>query len=186
MPAVATKPRPKRLTREQSALAANNTGLVYAMAHKWKGLGIDFEELVSIGQEALCRASRGWDPTRGVKFSGYACQSIIKSFIRTAQDRQRKKTIPLSGPFDTQRPESVADDNPGPVDSPAARAEMLEKALAVLDERERSVLALRIQSGMTLQVVGDIIGLTKERVRQIEAAALQKCRDELFAELEAA
>ena len=49
-----------------------------------------------------------------------------------------------------------------------------------LDERERTVLWRHYGLGwpaQTLTQIGDSLGLTAERVRQIEAAALQKLRE---------
>jgi RNA polymerase sigma factor (sigma-70 family) len=58
----------------------------------------------------------------------------------------------------------------------------LEEHLAVLPERERVVLVehygLDVETGRgkTLSQIGRLLGVTKERVRQIEAAALSRLR----------
>lgn len=58
--------------------------------------------------------------------------------------------------------------------------EQLEKILAVLTERERKVLTLRfgLEDGRyrTLEEVGKIFNVTRERIRQIEAKAIRKLR----------
>ena len=58
--------------------------------------------------------------------------------------------------------------------------EQLEKVLAALTERERKVLTLRfgLEDGKarTLEEVGKIFNVTRERIRQIEAKALRKLR----------
>ena len=58
--------------------------------------------------------------------------------------------------------------------------EQLEKVLATLSEREREVLKLRfgLEDGYsrTLEEVGHIFEVTRERIRQIEAKALKKLR----------
>ena len=54
----------------------------------------------------------------------------------------------------------------------------MEKALSCLSLKEKTVIRHRYGLGgrtpMTLQAIGDALGLTKERVRQIEANALKK------------
>ena len=55
------------------------------------------------------------------------------------------------------------------------------RALASLDSQERKVLTMRYgfhgDKGQTLRQIGKTMGLTSERIRQIEARALQKLRD---------
>lgn len=53
--------------------------------------------------------------------------------------------------------------------------EMLDKLLGVLSPRERTIL-LRRNQGETLRQVGYAIGVTKERVRQIELVAMRRIR----------
>jgi RNA polymerase primary sigma factor len=54
------------------------------------------------------------------------------------------------------------------------------KVLATLNDRERRIIALRFglsgQEPRTLEQVGELFGLTRERIRQIEAKALSKLR----------
>jgi len=77
---------------------------------------------------------------------------------------------------DRQRtPEEILTD----VDQRAIVRQLMEE----LEEREREVLRLRYglaeQDPLTLQQIGDRLGLSRERVRQIEHAALKKLGDEL-------
>ncbi len=70
----------------------------------------------------------------------------------------------------------------GPVDAASRQLlkEQIRSALGVLSEREREVLELRfgLQDGQdhTLEEVGKHFGVTRERIRQIEAKALRKLR----------
>ena len=56
--------------------------------------------------------------------------------------------------------------------------EQIQEALALLSERERTILELRFglkdEQSYSLQAVGRRLGVTGERIRQIEARALRK------------
>ena len=60
----------------------------------------------------------------------------------------------------------------------------LRSALTVLNERElRIVKERRLKDeGATLEALGETLGISKERVRQIENRALEKLRDALLRE----
>jgi len=80
--------------------------------------------------------------------------------------------------------ELVADThNPGPAEMIRDRDELrqLGELLGQIDEREAKILKLRYgldgRDPMTLKEIGAEIGLTRERVRQIEHEALAKLRD---------
>ena len=58
-----------------------------------------------------------------------------------------------------------------------------EQAMGVLDERELRIVQARrlVEEGETLETIGRRLGISKERVRQIEARALEKLRSALLA-----
>ena len=58
----------------------------------------------------------------------------------------------------------------------------MSKILNRLDEREQKIITARFGLGrgkepLTLKQVGEELGVTKERIRQLEARALSKLRD---------
>lgn len=79
-------------------------------------------------------------------------------------------------------PESGRDKKTNPVDVVSKRlmSEDIGKVLIKLEERERQVIILRfgLNNGdpLTLKDVGQIFGITRERIRRIEAKALRKLR----------
>ncbi len=101
---------------------------------------------------------------------------------RTAADTLSLDT-PVGDEEDTSIGSFVEDDRtPGPADatSNALLAEALKEILDTLTEREADVLRMRF--GMydgrthTLEEVGQIFGVTRERIRQIENKAIRKLR----------
>lgn len=101
---------------------------------------------------------------------------------RTAADTLSLDT-PVGDEEDTTIGSFVEDDNtPGPADatSNALLAEALAEILGTLTDREADVLRMRF--GMydgrthTLEEVGQIFGVTRERIRQIENKAIRKLR----------
>ncbi len=90
---------------------------------------------------------------------------------------------PIGNEGDTELADVVADTTaPTPYDlvAEAMMGREVEKLLAPLDEREREILRLRygLDRGepRTLEEVGTVLGLTRERIRQIERTALSKLR----------
>jgi RNA polymerase primary sigma factor len=70
---------------------------------------------------------------------------------------------------------------PSPYDATSKRLlkENIEEVLASLSDREAKVLKMRFGLGykpMTLEEVGKKFGVTRERIRQIEAKALRKLK----------
>ena len=70
---------------ERNKRVEDNMGLVYMVAKKFTGRGVDFEDIVQIGSVGLLKASERYNPELDVKFSTYAVAIIIgeiKRFIR--------------------------------------------------------------------------------------------------------
>jgi RNA polymerase primary sigma factor len=174
--------------REQ--IAETNLALVLAMAKRTRMSEVDFADLVSEGNMALLRAVDKFDAGRGYKFSTYACRAILKAFSRQGMKlskyRQRFPTdfdpkLERSNFLETKRTTFEKD-----------AAEEVKRIVldnrAALTDVERTVIEHRfgLESGenekpMTLEQVGQIIGVTKERVRQIQNKAMEKIRLELEA-----
>lgn len=62
---------------ETDIKAEENLGLVRLCAGKFKGKGIEYEELYSAGCIGLLKATKGFDSNRGVRFSTYAVPVIL-------------------------------------------------------------------------------------------------------------
>ncbi len=174
--------------REQ--IAETNLALVLAMAKRTRMSEVDFADLVSEGNMALLRAVDKFDAGRGYKFSTYACRAILKAFSRQGMKlskyRQRFPTdfdpkLEKSNFLETKRSgfeKDAADE---------VKRIVLENS-ADLSDVERTVIEHRfgleageIDKPMTLEQVGQIIGVTKERVRQIQNKAMEKIRLQLEA-----
>lgn len=67
-------------------IAEENLGLVHLCANKFRGRGIDYEELYSAGCIGLLKAIKAFDTERGVKFSTYAVPVILGEIKRLFRD----------------------------------------------------------------------------------------------------
>jgi len=101
--------------------------------------------------------------------------------------RSAEEPVSIDGPVGDEDSSSLGDfiedeDAPSPMDSAARQMlrEQVQSALTSLTDREREVLELRFGlldgKDHTLEEVSDFFGVTRERIRQIEAKALRKLR----------
>ena len=168
----------------RSKIVTANMGLVLAMAKRVQYDGVEFTDLVSEGSMALLRATERFDCSRGVKFSTYACRAILKGFSRAAKQSYRYRSR-----FPVQLGLLVEKDDCISIKQQEKRIEWIDDIrsivhdnLADLSGTEQSVVELRFSlddeqaSPLTLKQVGARLGLTKERIRQIQNHALDKLR----------
>jgi RNA polymerase primary sigma factor len=172
--------------REQ--IAETNLALVLAMAKRTRMSEVDFADLISEGNMALLRSVDKFDADRGFKFSTYACRAILKAFSRQGMKlskyRQRFPTdfdpaLEKSDALETRRRDLEED-------ASSHVADLVRQNNCGMSEIERLVIEHRFgldttpdHPPMTLEQVGQIIGVTKERVRQIQNKALEKIRVDL-------
>jgi RNA polymerase primary sigma factor len=166
-----------------------NLRLVVSIAKRHASAHDDFFSLVSDGNVSLIRAAEKFDYSRGNKFSTYASWAIMKNFARTIpeefkhRDRFRTAAEELfhlapdthTDQYEQEKAQSV-------------REKQVRSILSALDEREQQIIIRRFgletdQEPLTLKEVGEEMGVTKERVRQIEARALSKLRQAAQREL---
>ena len=67
-------------------LAEENLGLVHLCANKFRGRGIEYDDLYSAGCIGLLKAVKAFDTERGVKFSTYAIPVILGEIKRLFRD----------------------------------------------------------------------------------------------------
>ena len=198
--------RPSRELRSQSdlwyrrmmdckeSLARANMALVVAMAKRTRIPNAEFSELISDGNMALLRSIEKFDVSRGFKFSTYACRSILKGFNHLATKTGRYRRL-FPTEYDPEMERSDRDVHRHEIerrDSLEELREVLRSERAGLSLLERRVLTHRYAIGgssdrvRTLAEVGKAVGLTNERVRQIQNVALIKLRAAMGAELQPA
>ena len=158
-----------------------NLRLVVSIAKRHLGRRGDLFERVSDGNYALMRAVERFDYSRGNKFSTYATWSIRNQFVRDIRDNNPRRLRFIPGRDDVF--EVAIDERTGEqelLDAQEQRQEAVARLLERLNVRERQVIAGRYGIGgahaQTLTQVGKELGITKERVRQIEAVAHTKLR----------
>jgi len=71
---------------QQNTWVESNMGLVYMVAKKFSGRGVEFEDIVQIGSVGLIKAAKNFNSELGVKFSTYAVSMIIGEIKRFFRD----------------------------------------------------------------------------------------------------
>lgn len=155
-----------------------NMRLVMAIAKKYVSPQVSFDELLSDGAVTLMKTVEKFDYTRGFRFSTYAYRSIVRNAYqavmtaRTEESRYVRDAEQWA--FEQEeRSSSLSDQKWDRLRKLAAN--MLDD----LDRRERFIIRSRFALGVhrkvrTLQSLADRLGVSKERVRQLEQRALGK------------
>jgi RNA polymerase sigma factor (sigma-70 family) len=174
----------RRFEHFREYLVRTNLALVLAMAKRTRLGQVDFAEVVSEGNMALLRAVDKFNVDRGFKFSTYACRAILKAFSRAALKASRHRTrFPVEfepdlekSDWSDRRRETIEEECVDELKT------IIDRNLADLTNVEETVIRRRFnwqeqqESPLTLEEVGKIIGVTKERVRQIQNKALAKIK----------
>lgn len=178
-----------RTTRNK--IAEHNLRLVVHLAKKAMIPTMTFDEIISNGNISLLRAIDKFDANRknqtgGTnKFSTYATWAITKNLWRDRENINTKSLPILDAdisdygiPDPRTQETTVSDDSDD--------ADLLLKKMHnrdILTEREEEILLDRWGVGrddeLTLAQIGDKMGITKERVRQIQIKAVAKVRGAL-------
>ena len=164
-------------TETKNAILRANLRLVVSVARKHLRPGVSIMELISDGNITLMRAVEGFDIHRGHRFSTYATLALMKGFARSVPQMLAAKRTTSVGEHVL---ESVPDRDHQLATDRLADREHVGVLLSQLSESERRVLSahygLGRDSAVTFEEVGERLGISKHRVRQIEKSALAKLR----------
>jgi RNA polymerase sigma factor (sigma-70 family) len=170
-------------TAIKDQLISSNMRLVVAIAKRHAAQTDNFFELLSDGNMSLIRAVEKFDFSRGNKFSTYASWAIMKNFARSIPEEKRRRERYVTG--HEEMFESAADmrsDEQEMVASVEQTKHRVNRLLEYLDPRERQIIRMRAgldnySEGMTLEEIGQQLGITKERVRQLNVRIMAKLRN---------
>jgi RNA polymerase sigma factor (sigma-70 family) len=173
----------EQASRVKEFLIRANMRLVYANAKRHAGAADNYFELVSDGNMSLIRAVEKFDFSRGNKFSTYATWAIMKNFARSIPEERKRRERYVTGNEDFF--DAAADnrsDEQEQVQSAEQAAFRVNRLLEYLQPREREIIRMRAglddhAKGMTLEEIGQKLGITKERVRQLNVRAMKRLRD---------
>ncbi|MCC7335170.1 MAG: sigma-70 family RNA polymerase sigma factor [Pirellulaceae bacterium] len=173
----------QRVVDVKNRIVQANLRLVVSIAKRHMKSSDDFFSLVSDGNMSLFRAVEKFDYSRGNKFSTYASWAIMKNFARSIPDEfKHKDRFRTTGEELFMAHEDSRGDHFAAEIAQKTREKQSNRILHRLDQREQQIIIRRFgldhkQEPLTLKEVGAEMGVTKERIRQLEARALSKLRE---------
>lgn len=157
------------------------------------GRGVEFEDLYQTGYLAMVKAAETYSPAAGGAFSTWFMYHLKTAFAEaTGYRTQKGRKDPLNNSLSLDTPltdDADSDDLMDVVADPAGLQwqesleesmwrkelqEAMEAASSTVPEQYREILRLRYWEDMTLEDVGDLHGISKERVRQMENKAIRQ------------
>lgn len=182
----------------RETMTQGNLALVVYVAKAYRNRGVPMADLIQEGNISLLRAVEKFDPDRGARLGTYATTWLHRSMRRTVRSLSRTVRLPESArdaqshsvPIDEPSGEGrlsltdvLAEDDAVAPDDVAAREQIRRRArqhLSSLSPHEELVVRRRFgiehPKAETLREIGEELGVTRERARQIEKSALDKLR----------
>lgn len=159
-----------------------NLRLVFSLAKRYARVGsAAFDEFVGEGHVTLMRAVEKFDFSRGVRFSTYASWALVNGCHALLRKQSSAHHRSLCPPFDVVE-DSVADYRATAGEERAVQKlrHAVDQMLLGLSARERTIIEARfgfnLSGSPSLKELGQGLGISKERVRQLQQRALDKLR----------
>ena len=162
----------------------------YVKRFKHRGVEVEFDDAVQYGVVGLMKDISNYDPMHesGSSFIHYAKNHQTRVAIEDGLGLRRRHyflqsldaKVPGKKSRETSRYDLIQDTKSPAPDDEMSRSEDISSLLRFLDPREQLVIKMRYgldkEGERTLEQIGKMLELTKERVRQIELAAVEKMR----------
>lgn len=171
----------------RNEIARANLRLVVSLARKFSHSSNEFEELLSDGNMILMNAIEKFDCSRGFRFSTYATHAVQRHFYRQMQRRQRRRSFEIATASEVLVETSVdtpVEEELEQVVQYKVATTLISRLEDCLDERELYIVQRRFgigdaneDSGQTLKTLASEMGLSKERVRQLQIRAIEKVQE---------
>jgi RNA polymerase sigma factor (sigma-70 family) len=169
-----------QLVRDE--ILRRNMRLVASIVKKCTTTGVSFDELFSDGCLTMLKAIDKFDYSRGFRFSTYAYHAISNFAYRKIANRKKERAKYKQLPPEQSMEETGAVKNPlMGTETWDELSELLNQSIDTLDEREQLIVKSRFALGkhrktLTFQKLADQLGISKERVRQLEQRAVAKLK----------
>lgn len=172
---------------ELEKIVKENQGFVVKVASQYRDKGLDMEELVSEGNAGLVKAAQNFDPSRGGDFLQYAVWHVRESIQKALEhNSEHDRTRSLDAPFVHNSRSNllgvIENDEYPAADSAMLDEDTLEELqefISTLEAREQQVVRYTFGIGcqeMTLDEISELLGVSKQRVRDIREKALRKLK----------
>ena len=180
-------------TQARNLLIEHNLRLVAHIIKKYYAAASEQDDLISIGTIGLVKAINTYKSDKGTKLATYTARCIENEILMHFRASKRLAgEVSLSDPIETDKEGNAlslidiisADDTSLEAVEQQDTYLSLYRSLAVLDEREKSIISLRYgilgcTKPLTQREIADQLGISRSYISRIEKKALEKLRKRL-------
>lgn len=179
----------------RQTLIEHNLRLVVYIAKKFDNTGVCVEDLISIGTIGLIKAINTFKSDKNIKLATYASRCIENEILMHLRRNSRIKTeVSIDEPLnvDWDGNELLLSDILGTEEDLVYKdiedevdLNLLEQAMDILSDRERTIIELRYGIGhddeeMTQKEVADLLGISQSYISRLEKKIIRRLRKEMI------